>query len=148
MNANANKAPFKQSSAARSPLSVSLLARKLITRSSAEGKTVKEGSQLRDGHFTLFSVKIWKRGETLMMSWGFHWGKWKDSKGKWEHYLVFFPSTVPCCFNKSKERNERGWRKKRGSRLEVSHKAQARAFCSNYRQIGDLDISARWSISW
>lgn len=34
------------------------------------------------------------------------------------------------------------------SRLEVSHKAQAGAFCSNYRQIGDLDISARWSISW
>lgn len=34
------------------------------------------------------------------------------------------------------------------SHLEVAHKAQAEAFCSNYRQIGDLDISARWSISW
>ena len=34
------------------------------------------------------------------------------------------------------------------SRLEFYQKAQAGAFCSNYRKIGDLDISAWWSISW
>lgn len=108
-----------------------------------EGRQPAAGRSLHS-----LSVEIWKRGETLMMSWGFHRGKWKDSKGKWEHYsLVFFSSSpVPCCFNKARKGVREG--EKRESRLEVSHKAQVGAFCSNYRQIGDLDISARWSISW
>lgn len=140
------------------PRSVSLLTRKLITRSSprrrrgggrrARGKTASCGTVTS----LSFSVEIWKRGETLMMSRGFHRGKWRDSKGKWEHYSFLYipPSPVPCCFNKARQgtRERRRGGGDRESRLEVSHKAQAGAFCSNYRQIGDLDISARWSISW
>lgn len=57
-----------------------------------------------------------------------------------------FPSPVPRCVNKARKGTQEGGEGE--SRLEVSHKAQAGAFCSNYRQIGDLDISARWSISW
>ena len=79
-----------------------------------------------------------------MMSWGFHRGKWK---GKMRAHRSFSSSSlVPCCSNKARKGTREG--EERGSRLEVSHKARAGAFCSNYRQIGDLDISARWSISW
>lgn len=140
------------------PRSVSLLTRKLITRSSPRrrrgGKDEREERQPAAGRslHSLFSVEIWKRGETLMMSRGFHRGKWRDSKGKWEHYSFLYipPSPVPCCFNKARQGTRETARGggDRESRLEVSHKAQAGAFCSNYRQIGDLDISARWSISW
>lgn len=80
--------------------------------------------------------------------WGIPPGKVEGLKGKMRALLVFsLPPPVPCCFNKARKGTREGVRK-RESRLEVSHKAQAGAFCSNYRQIGDLDISARWSISW
>lgn len=132
---------------------------KLITRSSARRRRKEEGGrrgrqQPAAGRSLLsLSVEIWKRAETLMMSRGFHRGKWKDSKGKWEHYtfsLSPLPLFLVALIKQGKEwEREGGWgREGRESRLEVSHKAQAGAFCSNYRQIGDLDISARWSISW
>lgn len=160
MNANANKAPFKRSSPSRSPSPLLCISpyKELITRSSPRrrrgGKDELEERQPAAGRslHSLFSVEIWKRGETLMMSRGFHRGKWRDSKGKWEHYSFLYipPSPVPCCFNKARQGTRETARGggDRESRLEVSHKAQAGAFCSNYRQIGDLDISARWSISW
>lgn len=57
MNANANKAPFKQSSASRSASPVSLLTRELITRSSAEGEDEGEGRQPAVGR-SLHSLSV------------------------------------------------------------------------------------------
>lgn len=136
MNANANKAPFKQSPAAPSPsLYLSLQGNESLAPR-RRGRRPAAGWSLHS-----LSAEIWKRGETLMMSWGFHRGKWKDSKGNWEHCFLLPLFLVAVIKHGMKERG-------RESRFEVSHKAQAGAFCSNYRQIGDLDISARWSISW
>lgn len=86
-----------------------------------------------------------KEGRDINDVLGIPRGKVEGLKGKMRALPAFFSSPVPCCFNKARKGMREGWKE---SSLEVSYKAQAGAFCSNYRQIGDLDISARWSISW
>lgn len=118
MNANANKAPFKQSSPARSlPLCISPY--KEINHTLLDGGEDGRGRKAAScGTVTSLSFcRDMKERRDINDVSGIPPGKVEGLKGKMRALLVFFfffASPVPCCFNKARKgTRERGGRKER-----------------------------------